>query len=203
MAKFKITKNMPEIRVRLDEAARVSGQVLDGKNHPIPGATILLGKNHYQAMDNIHVSDAEGRFSFTHLPRNGGNAILTVEAEGYAPDMKVVPITGAEARVKFHLAKGRLLKGLVADSDGRPIVNADVSVLSWRDRQTLLWHERTDGNGRFRWNSAPPDEMQGLIGRFYGSMQQDQSMMAFTFKAGDEEQVFTLSQGPLQTSAEK
>lgn len=203
LAKFKITNNMPEIYVRLDEAAIISGQVVDAKGRPIAGATILLGKNHYQATDNIHSSDAQGRFSFTHLPRNGGNAVLTVEAAGYAPEMRVVSTTTKTEHVKFQLAKGRLLKGLVLDSDGRPIVNADVSVLSWRDRQTLLWHERTDATGRFRWNSAPRDEMQGLIGRSYGSMQQDQSLMAFTFKAGDEEQVFTLSQGPLQTSAEK
>ncbi len=76
-------------------------------------------------------------------------------------------------------------------------------VLSWREHQTLLWHERTDATGRFRWNSAPPEEVQGLIGRLYGTVQHDQGLMAFPFKAGDEEQTFTLLPGPLQPSAEK
>ncbi len=126
-ARFKITNNMPEIRVRLDEAATLSGQVVDAKGRPIPGATILLGKNHYQALDNIHTSDEQGRFAFTHLPKNSGNAVLTVEADGFAPDMKTVPVTPKGGRVQFRLARGQVLKGLVVDGDGRPIVNADVS----------------------------------------------------------------------------
>lgn len=203
VAKFRITNNMPQIRVQLDQAASLAGQVVDSKGSPVSGATILLGRNRYQAMDNIRASDENGRFAFTHLPKNVGDVVLTVEAEGFAPDLKVVPVSPVGADVRFQLAKGRHLKGLVVDGDGRPIVNADVSVLSWREHQTLLWHERTDATGRFYWNSAPADEMQGLIGHLYGSLQRDQTLMAFTFKTGEEEQTFTLLQGPLQNSAER
>lgn len=202
-AKFRITNNMPEIQVHLDQATVLSGNVVDSKGQPIFGATILLGKNRYQKMDNIHTSNENGDFAFTHLPQNSGDVVLTVEAEGFAPDLKNVSLSPGGTQVRFQLNKGRVLKGLVVDGDGRPIVNADVSVLSWREHQTLLWHERTDATGRFCWRSAPAEEVQGLIGHLFGSAQRDQSLMAFTFKAGEEEQTFTLPQNPVQNSAER
>ncbi len=203
VAKFEITNNMPEIQVQLEQAALLSGQVVDSKGKPISGATVLLGKNRYQAMDHIHISDEHGGFSFTHLPKNGDDVVLTVEAEGFAPDLITVPATSEVSQLRIQLAKGRILRGVVVDADGRPIVNADVSVLSWREHQTILWHARTDATGRFCWNSAPAEEMQGLIGRFFGNIQRDQSLMAFPFKAGEKEQTFTLLPGPPQTSAER
>ncbi|HZQ47944.1 MAG TPA: M56 family metallopeptidase, partial [Verrucomicrobiae bacterium] len=106
-AKFRITNNMPAIQVQLQEAALLSGQVVDSKGAPISGATILLGKNRYQAMDNIHTSDEQGKFSFTHIPKNGGDVVLTVEAEGFAPDLKVVPLMSGGSEVRFQLARGR------------------------------------------------------------------------------------------------
>ncbi len=201
--KFRITNNMPKIQVQLDQATLLSGKVVDSKGRPIFGATILLGKNRYQKMDNIHTSDENGEYTFTHLPQNAGDVVLTVEAEGFAPDLKIVSLSPGGTQVQFQLNKGRVLKGLVVDSDGRPIVNADVSVLSWREHQTLLWHERTDATGRFCWTSAPAEEVQGLIGHLFGSIPRDQSLMAFPFKTNEEEQTFTLPQSPLQNSAER
>ena len=91
-------------------------------------------------------TDAQGRFRFESVKL--GEYVLTVEADGYAPqsqNAKAGP--GAEAQ-EFHLKPGRKVCSRVLDSTGRPIAGACVVFNNW--------HVHADAKGFFHWSVEAP-----------------------------------------------
>ena len=91
-------------------------------------------------------TDAQGRFRFEQVKI--GEYVLTVEADGFAPqsrNVKAAPKSGAE---QFDLQPGRMVQGRVVDDTGQPVPGACI-VLN-------LWHTHTDGDGNFDWSLEGP-----------------------------------------------
>lgn len=91
-------------------------------------------------------TDARGRFRFKQVKI--GEYVLTVEADGFAPqsrNVKAAPKSGAE---QFDLNPGHKVQGRVVDDTGQPVPGACI-VLN-------LWHTHTDGDDNFDWSLEGP-----------------------------------------------
>ena len=92
-------------------------------------------------------TDARGRFRFEHVEL--GEYVLTVEADGYAPQSQNITARPESAPQQFALKSGRKVRGRVVDDTGQPVPGACV-VLN-------LWHVHTDDDGYFDWSLAGPE----------------------------------------------
>ncbi|HCO95026.1 MAG TPA: hypothetical protein DIU00_13915, partial [Phycisphaerales bacterium] len=97
---------------------------------------------------------------------NPGMTIWTVQAPGYAPDLKVMSIIAGMPPVEIHLESGRIIEGKVTDQAGKPVEGAWVSAEQWRrNRRRLHLAAKTDAEGNFRITDAPADELTFDIGK--------------------------------------
>jgi len=91
-------------------------------------------------------TDQQGRFQFEGVKL--GETVLTVEAEGFAPQHRHINHVPDTKPSEFQLEPGRGVHGRVVDSQGQPVAGACV-VLG-------LWHCHTDEQGRFDWSVTAP-----------------------------------------------
>ena len=59
--------------------------------------------------------------------------------------------------VVFRLGPGHTLRGRVVNRQGKPLDEVTIQAMNWNGHSSLDWTTRTDAEGRFHWNSAPPD----------------------------------------------
>ena len=91
-------------------------------------------------------ADARGHFRFEAVKL--GEYVLTVEADGYAPQHQHIKIQPEGEPQEFRLKPGRMVRSRVVDSTGRPVPGACV-VLN-------RWHIHTDRAGFFHWSVEAP-----------------------------------------------
>lgn len=140
----------------------LTGRVLDSAGRAIPGARVARGTNRQAGFPFENVTDDQGRFTFTRLVP--GPVIVTVQATGYAPDLKEVKAVAGMEPIEFRLGPRRSIGGRITNLAGKPIAGAPISAGTWRGHHTLVWHSVTDSDGQYRWNDAPEDEVQIDLG---------------------------------------
>ena len=106
----------------LEEGIAVAGRVTDAAGNPIAGAELLAGQD-YNGRDWTK-TDAAGHFEFPHLSTISQSFLLTVQAEGFAPQRQELPSQKDLAPVQFVLQPATLLIGRVVDSADRPLEGA-------------------------------------------------------------------------------
>ncbi len=91
-------------------------------------------------------SDTEGRLDFHDVPLS--EYVLTVEADGYAPQQRHVNVRPESESQDFKLKPGRLVRSQVVDETGQGI--RGICVILNR------WHVHTDRAGYFHWSVEFP-----------------------------------------------
>ena len=91
-------------------------------------------------------TDTQGRFRFESVKL--GEYVLTVEAEGYAPQHRHIKVQPVPKAHDFRLKAGQMILNRVMDNTGRPVSGACV-VLN-------RWHVHTDLGGYFHWSVEVP-----------------------------------------------
>ncbi len=89
-------------------------------------------------------------------------ASLVVQAEGYGATTAEVVLGDNTNLMDFTLHSGNVFRGHLVDIYGNPIANAVVRTSYDRENQlpaSFDWATRTDGYGRFQWDSAPTNEV--------------------------------------------
>ena len=147
----------------MQKGLTVRGRVLDQKGLAIAGASVGQGSSRPGADYPETTTDQEGRFIFKHA--KPGQMVLTVQAQGYAPELKEFMADKATQPIEFRLGPGHTLKGQIVDTTGNPIAGAFVAADTWRGHRSLWWWGETDAQGRFQWNDAPLDEVQMGLGK--------------------------------------
>ncbi|HKQ61753.1 MAG TPA: carboxypeptidase regulatory-like domain-containing protein, partial [Candidatus Polarisedimenticolaceae bacterium] len=123
----------------LRPAAAIEGQVVDAEGRPVAGAEVQLAVKPTPGTMRIEIgratvapraqTTAAGRFRLSSVDPQP-SWIARVRAAGFAPAS--VDVTGLEPRrtktgVRITLTQGKTLTGKVADADGRPIREAEVT----------------------------------------------------------------------------
>ena len=161
--------------------------MLDAGNRPVAAAPVRLGDRFSTSFRQTR-TDAAGEFRIANADPGGSS--LTVQADGYSPEMKEVFVDAGLAPLEFRLKAGHTIRGRVVDQDGKPVAGAFVTVSRWRAGQTLDWQTLTDAAGRFRWDGAPGDGMLVSAGkREYGTTGD------VPISPSDQETVITLARG--------
>ena len=112
---------------------------------PKLGYRSIRKKKNYPTVE----TDAQGRFRFDTVGL--GETVLTVEANGYAPQWQHVNVRPEEEshHVDFSLNKpDTTVRGRVMDSRGEPVPGASVVL--------TLWHVYSDVDGYFDWPVEDP-----------------------------------------------
>jgi beta-lactamase regulating signal transducer with metallopeptidase domain/protocatechuate 3,4-dioxygenase beta subunit len=138
----------------------LAGKIVDGQNKPVVGAKVgwipVDERTTSYAWMPVTSTNASGRFRFAHV-RPGAPAIQ-VTAKGYAPELKTLDSIDMAGHLTIMLCAPRSLSGRVVDTAGKPIPDAVVSVSTWRGFMGSLGaHVKSDEDGRFQWDEAPPD----------------------------------------------
>jgi peroxiredoxin len=133
------------------------GTVVDLKGQPIAKANLKQGTERRGIRNPRTETDSEGRFVFKNT--KPGTVLLTVQAKGYAPDLKEIMVREGMRSVDFRLGPSQTIRGRVVDSQDKPLEDVDVWVRSWRGRNAIQWRMETDATGYFEWNEAPKDEV--------------------------------------------
>lgn len=143
---------------------KVTGKVTDKEGKPIAGAKIYDTEGYWwHSTKPFAATDARGQFQ---ADANPGAATWTVQAPGYAPDLRVVSIKAGMRPVEFRLEPGRMIEGKVTDQAGKPIEGARVGAESWRNNRGWLHLEaKTDAQGYFKITDAPADEVTFNVGK--------------------------------------
>ncbi|HVV54659.1 MAG TPA: TonB-dependent receptor [Mucilaginibacter sp.] len=123
-----------------DGTGKISGLIVDLRNNPLPGSTIVLHSNADTAKKQIRVADKTGSFYFDNLPN--GSYGITVSRVGFAVyrddrlDIKDVQRSIVLPAIVLQPRTDQLLKGvvitakkpLIEQKTDRTIVNVDAMI---------------------------------------------------------------------------
>jgi protocatechuate 3,4-dioxygenase beta subunit len=168
---FKEDAKGQDVTLELRPAASVQGVVTDEARRPIPGAWVEmfwegLNPDEAPAGMNMVLTDEEGRYRLG--PTVPGPYFIRVTANGYeAAQTEVQQFAAVEATRDFQLKQVMRLEGILVDTSGRPVRDAQVELhelvevgSGWRGA-TL-----TNGSGSFSLEVSGPGSFQlSLSGR--------------------------------------
>lgn len=143
--------------LRMKRGIDVTGYVVDQYGVSIEGVSITQGDDRF--IDSPEVTtDENGYFVFVNA--EVGSMNLTVQAQGFAPQLREVNVSDNLEPLEIVLEPGYTIFGRVVDLDGKPVSDAWVCAEGWRKLRSLDWNTRTDDDGRFAWYEAPGDEVK-------------------------------------------
>ncbi len=131
--------------LRLEPAARISGQVVDEKGRPVSQASLRVNSQRGQRMT---LSRADGRFLLSGLRFQGSYEIQAFRQGFTHTSLKTrTPAPGQTAPpVRIVLGSGQTAVGRVVDEAGNPVSGARVAFTS---RAKARFPVTTDAEGRF------------------------------------------------------
>jgi len=129
----------------LDEAAIITGTVTDTNGDPIADADVDAHTDDYSVSDRTR-TNGTGQYT---VEVTNGTYTLDVDADGYAPTTveDVNATTGNTTTQNATLETAAIVTGMVTDTDGNPVPDADVHVHT--DNYSVTDWTRTDQNGRY------------------------------------------------------
>ncbi len=141
----------------LDEGLALAGRVVDDKGRPLAGAKIALGADRRFRQSDFPsaLTDAEGRFRFGHV--TSGTHTVTAQSPGRAPELADVVVAPGMKPIELRLDPGQVIRGRVVNPQGKPLEGVTVEAMNWKGHSSLDWMTKTDGEGRFTWDSAPAE----------------------------------------------
>jgi RNA polymerase sigma factor (sigma-70 family) len=151
----------------------ITGVVMDPQGIPIRNASVYLGESRYFSGDEVLKTDSQGLFEFLHRTPSNDRAVVSVQADGYAPELLSLDMTPDLSPSEIILTPAETLSLRVVDIHGNPIKRAKINLGKWRDYQSLKFlgtidpdrFKYTDSTGRFKWTNAPADEIEMVIGK--------------------------------------
>jgi protocatechuate 3,4-dioxygenase beta subunit len=140
----------------LHRGITVDGIVLDPQGAPVVGAAVALGQQRgsSNAIPALN-TDSAGHFAYQFDP--GQQVILTVQAKGFAPELRQFTMGQQTQNLSIPLSKPHRISGKIVDPNGKPVRNVSIYFNSWRGLRTIEANFQTDGSGNFHWNDAPAD----------------------------------------------
>jgi len=137
---------------------------------PVAGASVGLGQQRFSSNAiPAENTDASGHFTYQFDP--GQQVVLTIQAKGFAPQMKPFAMGQQKQNLTIQLSSAHRITGQVVNASGNPVPGARIYVQSWQGVYgAIRANFQTDGAGHFHWNEAPAEPVtvsvnaQGLRG---------------------------------------
>jgi hypothetical protein len=156
--------------------ASISGKVtVKGKGVPGVGVSLtLVEPNSSYTTRNKGVTDDEGNYRITNV--SPGQYTVMIAAPAFAPaeglsNYKTILINKGETveNVDFGLVPGGVITGRVTDSDGRPVIEEEISILPLHMESPQMFNlrgrGRTDDRGIYRVFGLPPGSYRVSAGQ--------------------------------------
>jgi beta-lactamase regulating signal transducer with metallopeptidase domain len=177
--------NVGDNLVVLDQGISIKGRAMDRDGKPIKFAVARLGFDHFGSSEPETRADEDGNFVLKNC--NPGKSLVTVQADGFAPQFQDVVVAEGVKPFEFKLEPGATMRVRVVDEQGKPIAGVIFASDTWRGYRSLEFRRDTDAEGRIVWNSAPSDTVLCDILKT-GHL----SFRRLPLKAATEEHVITL-----------
>ncbi len=139
----------------LKKGLSVKGRVLDLEGRPIAGASAVIGHDVWGSDPPTAKGDASGVFTLNNCPE--GPSVVTVQAPGFAPELRDVRVGDGGEPIEFRLGPSATLRIRVVDRDGKPVVGAFFAADTWRGHRSIRFRADTDARGQIAWKDAPRD----------------------------------------------
>jgi RNA polymerase sigma factor (sigma-70 family) len=127
------------------------GEVTDEHGYRVAGAMLSARDGHSVL--------AESDGSFVLPAMSPGKNMVTVTANGFAPQRIPVLMASNTAPLAIQLKPAAVLRLRVLDEAGSPLSDARVELARWQQDTSLQWLALTDSDGRAVWGSAPLDRI--------------------------------------------
>lgn len=140
----------------------VVGSVVDVDGKPIAGADVFQGYSKYSS-DPKTKTDAAGKFVFQKCPP--GEMVLSVKADGFAQDLKIIQVGDGLDKVEFVLDEGGTVIARFVDVDGKPVQGVRIEAIEWRKKtmdqpyDNIRIVEHSDADGLAVILNAPDEEV--------------------------------------------
>ncbi len=141
----------------------IRGRVVDASGRSVKGARVLVGPSAWEQALPAAVTDERGAFLLERCDE--GNTVVTVQAEGFAPQIREVKVDARTPSLDFRLEPGSVLRVRVVDVARKPVAGAFVIADGWRGYRSLDQRGKTDADGRFAWRGAPGDAVLYAFGK--------------------------------------
>ncbi len=144
-----------QLVIAMSAGLSVAGTVQDSNGNPIPGAKIRQVRFN---SENEHSQNTGPSGAFDLQGLAPGEQTLAVQADGFAPAVQTLQLVSNVPSLRFQLGPGQVLRGRITDDVGHPVADAFIETT----RQVvdkIKWSTNTDADGRFEWNSAPPEPL--------------------------------------------
>jgi len=145
----------------LKRGMRVEVRVLDRKGKPIKDAHVLLRTGKFSFQVSSEQTDDAGWARLGGA--KPGRTVVTVFAPGSEPVRRAVNVSADLEPVVFRLGPPHKIQGWVVDPSGTPVAEAQVVPTEWRGLHFSEFKLKTDSEGRFCWDSAPPDRVRFAV----------------------------------------
>ena len=151
----------------MEKGESFAGQVVDENDRPIPNASIHIRDHYWNEVDGPRATtDEDGQFRIggiqTPKPRRGFDdsslLTLTVEAEGYAPDL--IKVHNLANPVTVKLSPGNTTTIRIVDDAGKPLEGVSIYGREWRGEESRIHVvAKSDEEGRIELTDLPFDDV--------------------------------------------
>jgi hypothetical protein len=156
----------------MPDGGSIVGIVRDDKARPVAGAE-LVNQGRSTSQNRETKTGADGRFRLDNLFDGSTGKEVLVRARGQAP-RRVRVETGPRddpAEVIIDLDAGHRIKGRVVEDKGRPIAGVTVDFADGRNAFSDGGRMDTDAEGRFAFDSLPPNSPFGFTKEGFSDIQ--------------------------------
>jgi len=170
-------KGADNVEVALESGVRVSGRVTGPNDAPVAGASVRVEPKPGAISDAATLTGPDGAYVLENVET--GEATLAFSRRGLLPLRKNVTLSEPSAEVDAKLGGGASIGGVVVDSAGAAVADAEVRVLSAADPE-MSRVASTDGGGAFTLEGVAPGhyEVRASKRGFADAVQRDVDVTA-------------------------
>jgi protocatechuate 3,4-dioxygenase beta subunit len=151
-------------KLKLRRGLVVHGRVVDQDDKPVANAAVWAGKRFFRDRQRA-TSDANGNFAFYNL--SAGDVFFSASAKNHAAFSKSFPVADGMKELVLRLGPASVIRATVQNEAGEPLPGVFVGLENspgGGNYDAIEFSATTDADGKFEWDSAPPQAETFYLG---------------------------------------